>query len=128
MELLTRESVDRDYDSHWPTQTLRAGSSGFDAEGTVLLLASSRKDGLAPAPVRMEQKLNLVPARATVGAGTFPFLGLRTSQAMIGVDLLVSGSSRFFASVRLRFRCLFADRVAAPADRTAGEVLEPARF
>jgi hypothetical protein len=66
----------------------------------VLLLVGSRKDGLAPAPARMERKLHLVPARARVGAGTFPFPGLRMSQATIGVDLLVSGSSRCFASVK----------------------------
>jgi hypothetical protein len=94
----------------------------------VLLLAGSRKDGLAPALVRTERKLHLVPARARVRAGTFPFPGLRTSQAMIGVDLLVSGSSRCFASVRFRFRCSFADRVAVLAAQTVGEVLEPARF
>jgi hypothetical protein len=63
-----------------------------------------------------------------VEAGMFPFPGLRTSQATIGVDLPVSGSSRCFARVRFRFRCSFADRVAGPTDRTAGEVLEPAHF
>jgi hypothetical protein len=54
MELLTRESMDRDRDDHWLAQTLQAGYSGLDAEGTVLLLAGSRKDGLAPAPARTE--------------------------------------------------------------------------
>jgi hypothetical protein len=58
----------------------------------------------------------------------FPFPGLRTSLAVVGVDLQVSGSSHYFASVRFRFRRLFADLIAAPADRTAGEVLEPAHF
>jgi hypothetical protein len=100
MELLTCKSIDRDRDGHWPAQMLRAGSSGFNAEGKVLLLAGSRKDGLAPALAQTERKLHLVPAQARVRAGTFPFLGLRTSQAMIGVDLLVSGSSHCFASVR----------------------------
>jgi hypothetical protein len=100
MELLTRESVDRDCDGHWPAQMLRAGYSGFDVEETVLLLAGSRKDGLAPAPARTKRKLNLVPARARVRADTFPFSGLHTPQATIGVNLLVSGSSRCFASVR----------------------------
>jgi hypothetical protein len=42
---LSRESVDRDYDSHCPAQTLRAGSSGFNAEGTVLLLAGFNVEG-----------------------------------------------------------------------------------
>jgi hypothetical protein len=63
-----------------------------------------------------------------VGVGTFPFPGLRTSLAAVGVDLPVSGSSHYFARVRFRFCRSFADHVAAPADRTAGEVLEPAHF
>jgi hypothetical protein len=83
---LSRESVDRDYDSHCPAQTLWAGSSGFNAEGMVLLLAGSGKDGLAPAPARMERRLSLVPARARVGAGTFPFPGLRTFLSVVGVN------------------------------------------
>jgi hypothetical protein len=62
------------------------------------------------------------------GAGTSPFPGPRTSLATDGVNLQVSGSSHYFASGRLRFRRSFADHVAAPADRTAGEVLEPAHF
>jgi hypothetical protein len=119
---LSRETVGRDRDGHWPAQTLRAGSSVFDVEGTVLLLAGSGGNGPVPAPARTERKLNLVPARARVGAGTFPSPGLRTSRATIGVDLLVSGSSRCFASIRFRFRCSFADRVAVPTARTAGEV------
>jgi hypothetical protein len=94
----------------------------------VLLLTGSGKDGLAPAPARMEQKLNLVPARVRAKAGTFPFLGLRTFLAAAGVNLPVSGSSHYFASVRLRFRCSFADRVTAPTDQTASEVLELAHF
>jgi hypothetical protein len=61
-------------------------------------------------------------------AGTSPFPGLRTSLAAAGVNLQVLGSSHYFASVRFRFRRSFADHVAAPADRTAGEVLEPAHF
>jgi hypothetical protein len=56
MELLTRESIDRDRDDHWLAQTLRAGYSSFDAEGTVLLLAGSEKGGLALAPARTEQR------------------------------------------------------------------------
>jgi hypothetical protein len=63
-----------------------------------------------------------------VGAGTSPFPGLRASLAAVGVNLQVSGSSHCFASVRFRFRRLFADHVAALADRTAGEVLELAHF
>jgi hypothetical protein len=62
------------------------------------------------------------------GAGTSPFSGLRMSLAVVGVNLQVSGSSHYFASVRLRFRRSFADHIVAPADRTAGEVLEPAHF
>jgi hypothetical protein len=52
----------------------------------VFLLADSGKDGLAPAPAWMERKLNLVPARARVGAGTFPFPGLHTFLAAVGVN------------------------------------------
>jgi hypothetical protein len=63
-----------------------------------------------------------------VGAGTFPFPSLRTSLAAVGVDLLVSGSSRYSARVRFRFCCSFADHIAAPANRIADEVLEPAYF
>jgi hypothetical protein len=125
---LSCKSVGRDRDGHWPAPMLRVGSSGFNVEGKVLLLAGFRKGGLALAPARTERKLHPVSARARVGAGMFPFPGLRTYQATIGVDLLVSGSSRCFVSVRFRFHCSFADRVTAPADRTAGEVLEPARF
>jgi hypothetical protein len=106
---------------------LRAGSSGFNAEGTVLLLAGSGgTDQSRLSGVGAETES--CTGSGEVEADTFPFPGLRMSQTTIGVDLPVSGSSRWFASVRLRFRCSFADRVAAPADRTAGEVLEPARF
>jgi hypothetical protein len=52
----------------------------------VFLLVGSEKDGLAPAPARTERKLNLVPARARVGAGTFPFPGLCTFLAAVGVN------------------------------------------
>jgi hypothetical protein len=62
------------------------------------------------------------------GAGTFPFPGLRTSLAAVGVNLPVSSSSHYFARVKFQFCRSFADHVAAPADRTAGEVLEPAHF
>jgi hypothetical protein len=62
------------------------------------------------------------------GAGTPPFLGLRPSLAMVGVNLLVSGSSHYFARVRFRFCRSFANHVVVPADQTAGEVLEPAHF
>jgi hypothetical protein len=62
------------------------------------------------------------------GDGTSPFPGLRMSLAAVGVNLQVSGSSHYFASVRLRFRRSFADHVAAPADRIADEVLELAHF
>jgi hypothetical protein len=62
------------------------------------------------------------------GADTSLFLGPRTSLAAGGVDLQVFGSSHLFAVVRFRFCCLFADHIAAPAERTTGEVLEPAYF
>jgi hypothetical protein len=94
----------------------------------MLLLAGSGECGLAPVPARMEWEPHLVPARARVGAGAFPFPSLRTFRATIGADLLAFSSSRCFASIRFRFRCLFVDRVAAPAARTAGEVLELACF
>jgi hypothetical protein len=58
----------------------------------------------------------------------FPFPGLLTSLAAIGVDLPVSSSSRYFARVRFRFCCSFADHVASLANRIADEVLEPAYF
>jgi hypothetical protein len=60
--------------------------------------------------------------------GTSPFPGLHTSLAAAGANPQVSGSSHYFAGVRFRFRRLFANHIAAPADRTAGEVLEPAHF
>jgi hypothetical protein len=63
-----------------------------------------------------------------VRAGAFHFLGLRTFLAAVGVDFPVSGSSRYFARVRFRFCCSFADHVATPANRIADEVLEPAYF
>jgi hypothetical protein len=63
-----------------------------------------------------------------VGAGTFPFPGLRTFLAAVGVDFPVFGSSRYFAHVRFQFCCLFANHVTAPANRIADEVLEPAHF
>jgi hypothetical protein len=62
------------------------------------------------------------------GAGTSPFPGPRTFLAMAGVNLQVSGSSHLFAVVKFRFRRLFANHIAASAERTAGEVLEPAYF
>jgi hypothetical protein len=46
MELLTRESVDRDRDGRWLAQTLRADFSGFGAGEVVLLLAGFGEDGL----------------------------------------------------------------------------------
>jgi hypothetical protein len=65
---------------------------------------------------------------SVAGAGTSPFPGICTSLAAVGVNLQVSGSSHYFASVRFRFRHSFADHVVAPPDRIAGEVLEPAHF
>jgi hypothetical protein len=62
------------------------------------------------------------------GAGTSPFLGPHTSLAAGGVNLRVSGSSHLFAVVKFRFRRSFANHIAASAERTAGEVLEPAYF
>jgi hypothetical protein len=49
IEPLLRESVDTDYDGRWLAQTRRVRSSSFSAKGTVLLLAGSGRDGLAPA-------------------------------------------------------------------------------
>jgi hypothetical protein len=69
-----------------------------------------------------------MPARVGAEAGTSPFPGSRTSLAAAGVNLQVSGSSHLFAVVKFRFRRSFANHVTAPADRTAGEVLEPAYF
>jgi hypothetical protein len=62
------------------------------------------------------------------GAGTSPFPGPRTSLAAGGVNLQVSGSSHFFAVVRFRFCRSFANHIAAPAERTTGEVLETTYF
>jgi hypothetical protein len=108
-----------------------------DASGEVLRL-QRRGNGASAGRLRegrtssgsaeLERKLSLVPARARAGAGTFPFPGLHTSLAAFGVNLQVSSSSHYFVSVKFRFRRSFTDHVAAPADRTAGEVLEPAHF
>jgi hypothetical protein len=62
------------------------------------------------------------------GAGTSPFPGPRMSLAAVGVNLQVSGSSHLFAVVKFRFCRSFANHIAALAERTAGEVLEPAYF
>jgi hypothetical protein len=62
------------------------------------------------------------------GAGTSSFPGPRTSLTVCGVNLQVSGSSHLFVVVRFRFCCSFASHIAAPAERTTGEVLEPAYF
>jgi hypothetical protein len=62
------------------------------------------------------------------GAGASPFPGPRTSLAAGGVNLQFSGSSHLFAVVRFRFRRSFADHIVASAERTTGEVLEPAYF
>jgi hypothetical protein len=61
-------------------------------------------------------------------AGMPPFPGPRMSLAAVGVNLQASGSSHFFAGVKFQFCCSFANHIAAPPDRTAGEVLEPAHF
>jgi hypothetical protein len=124
---LSRDSVDRDYDGHWPAQTLRAGSPGFNAEGTELPLAGS--GGTDQSRLRgVGAESESCTGSGEVEAGTFPLPCLRTSHAMIGVDFLVSGSSRCFANVKFRFRCSLADCVTALAEQTAGEVLEPACF
>jgi hypothetical protein len=94
----------------------------------MFLLAGSGERRLALAPARSEWEPHLVPARGRVRASAFPFPSLHMFQVTIGVGLLVSGSSHCFASVRFRFRCSFTNRVAAPAARTAGEVLELACF
>jgi hypothetical protein len=62
------------------------------------------------------------------GAGTSPFPGPRTSPAAGGANLQVSGSSHLFAVIKFRFRCSFASHIAASAERTTSEVLEPAYF
>jgi hypothetical protein len=61
-------------------------------------------------------------------ASTPPFPGPRTSLAAGGVNLQVFGSSHLFAVVKFRFRRSFANHIAASAERTTGEVLEPAYF
>jgi hypothetical protein len=127
MRPLSHDFVDRDYDGHWTAQTLRAGSPGFNAEGTGLPLAGSGgTDQSRLRGVGAESESRTGSGEVEVDA--FPLPGLRTSHAMIGVDFLVSGSSRCFANVKFRFHCSLADCVAAPAERTAGEVLEPACF
>jgi hypothetical protein len=96
---LSNDSVDRDYDGHWPAQMLQAGSLGFNAEGTGLPLAGSGgtdQSRLRGVGAESESRTGL----SEVEAGTFPLLGLRTSHATIGVDFLVSGSSRCFANVK----------------------------
>jgi hypothetical protein len=73
-------------------------------------------------------KIKSYTGSSKAGVGTFPFLGLRTPLAAVGVNLQVSGSSHYFARVRFRFCCSFADHVAAPANWIADEVLGPAYF
>jgi hypothetical protein len=138
------ESIDRDCGSRWPAQTLRTGllwlrcrgndapasrlwgvqaSSGSSANGPALLLAGSRKDGLALASARTEWEPHLVPARARVGAGAFPFPSLRTFRATIGADLLASSSSRCFTSVRFLILLL-----VCRSCRSASCSKQPARY
>jgi hypothetical protein len=62
------------------------------------------------------------------GAGTPLFPGPRTSFTARGVNLQVSGSRQLFAVVRFQFCCSLANHIAAPTERTTGEVLEPAYF
>jgi hypothetical protein len=62
------------------------------------------------------------------GAGMSPFPGPRTFLTTDGVNLQVSGSGHLLAVVKFQFHCSFANHVAASAERTAGEVLEPAYF
>jgi hypothetical protein len=49
MELLSHKSMDKGYAGHCPAQTFWASISGLSTEGTVLLLAGSRRDRLVPA-------------------------------------------------------------------------------
>jgi hypothetical protein len=97
IEPLPRESIDRDYDGHCPAQTLRARFSGFSAEGVVLCwpsLGSANSPRLGGVGVKTKS----CTGSSGAGAGTSPFLGLRTSLAAVGVNLQVSGFSRYFAS------------------------------
>jgi hypothetical protein len=72
--------------------------------------------------------MSSMPARARSEPARLPSPGPRTSLAAAGVNLQVSGFSHFFAGAKFRFRCSFANHIAAPTDRAAGEVLEPAHF
>jgi hypothetical protein len=128
VKLLSRESIGRDYDNHWPAQTLRVGLLRLQRGGNGAL--ASRLWGARASSGSSVDGLETESCTGSgeVEAGALPFPGLCTSRTTIGVDLPVSGSSRCFAIDRFRFHCSFADRVAAPAARTAGEVLEPACF
>jgi hypothetical protein len=125
---LSRESVGRDYDNHWPAQTLWAGllrlRRGGNGAPASWLWGAQASSGSSADGMETESRTG----SGEVEAGALPFLGLRMSRTTIGVDLPVSGSSRCFAIVRFRFCCSFADRVTAPAARIAAEVLEPACF
>jgi hypothetical protein len=74
--------------------------------------------------------MNVEPCTGSsgAGAGTSPFPGLHTSLATARANLQVSGSSCYFAGVRFRFGRSFANHIAAPVDRAAGEVLGSAHF
>jgi hypothetical protein len=74
--------------------------------------------------VKVESCAGSSGARASMS----PFPGPRTSLATARVNLQASGSSHLFAVVRFRFCRSFANHIAASAERTAGEVLEPAYF
>jgi hypothetical protein len=128
IEPLPRESIDRDYDGHWLAQTLRARSSSLSAKRSSAYTGRLSEGRTSSGSAGLEWKLSLVPAQARAGASMFPFPGLRMFLAAVGANLPVSGSSHYFASVRFRFCCSFADHVAAPTDQTDGEVLEPAHF
>jgi hypothetical protein len=62
------------------------------------------------------------------GAGTSPFPSLRESLAATGANLRVFGFNHYSTGVKFQFHCSFANHVAAPADRTAREVLELVHF
>jgi hypothetical protein len=89
----------------------------------MLPLAGSGKRRLVPAPTRMEWEPHLVPARARVGAGAFPFPSLRTFRATIGAYLLA------FPALAVALRVLGFDFAACLSIVSQRRLLEqPARY
>jgi hypothetical protein len=124
---LPRESVGRGYDGHklhrrfWrdpPASARRERCLCWPALGNV---SSPQLGGT-------RVKVESCAGSSGAGTGTSPFLCPRTSLAADRVNLQVSGSSHLFAVVKFRFHCSFANHITASAERTAGEVLEPAYF